>query len=66
MIRLTLLARVRDGTPLVATMESQREEEAIAHHKRLAKSLLKLFNPDYTSDPLAPKGSVFAGDFSFQ
>ncbi|KAJ3270493.1 SNAP receptor, partial [Borealophlyctis nickersoniae] len=66
MIRFTLVARLNDGLPLVATMESQREEGLIAKHKRMSKGLLKLMSPEYAGrDTLPLKGTVTADEFSF-
>ncbi|KAJ3096089.1 SNAP receptor [Phlyctochytrium bullatum] len=66
-IRYTLIARNGDGLPLVATMESQTDEDVISQHKKLAKSLCKLLStgvPGGASE-LPSKASVLAGDYTF-
>jgi vesicle transport protein SEC22 len=71
-IRFTIISRQSDGLPLVATMESQQEEDLISTPKRIAKSLLRSLahtnsSPSYKYDPasLPHQGSISADEYTF-
>ncbi|KAJ3053043.1 SNAP receptor [Rhizophlyctis rosea] len=65
MIRFTLIARTGDGLPLVATMESQKEEDVIARHKKLSKGIIATLSPEYRGVAMPAECTVTADEFSF-
>ncbi|KAJ3177440.1 SNAP receptor [Geranomyces variabilis] len=51
MIRFTLISRAGDALPLVATMESQQDENLIAAHKKMCKDIVRALTPDAGGPP---------------
>ncbi|KAJ1551802.1 SNAP receptor [Nowakowskiella sp. JEL0078] len=67
-VRSTQIIRVSDGLPLVATMESPKEEEELSNHKKLGKFLVRSLAPDLnrrSPDVFQSKASIVAGNFTY-
>ncbi|KAJ3149685.1 SNAP receptor [Geranomyces michiganensis] len=60
MIRFTLISRAGDALPLVATMESQQDENLIAAHKKMCKDIVRALSPEAGPPPGAT--SRLSGD----
>lgn len=64
MVKLTLIARVRDGLPLAEGLDNDRESELFAY-KSQAKAIFKKIASSYPSTKPAPRVSIDAGKYVF-
>ena len=64
MVKLTLIARVRDGLPLAEGLDNDRESE-LFQYKSQAKAIFKKIAGNYPSTKPPPRVSIDSGKFVF-